>query len=1324
MVSEPLQGANQESEDQTSEGLGDASTEDKPSDNGSSTPDNEDAASKKVQLFPKHTQEISAITRSRFDYQTKPEDSAEIDGESNESEVENDPALELDEEETTTSGLFQRLLQLQAEASKEIEKEEAQSIGLGAGLGSLLGKIEEKELSDSDEFSTLSSEQSHDQNDAEPVTNSASSTLTGETEPIDIDLKSESAEMAVDELAEVNEVNQVDEVAKVVSEANVEADSVETQDEDTVSETAASVGQQHIEVDESPAQVDVEQVECPEQTHDTVEPITSVQEEVELPAEGDDDSAEQPNKADDDSHQQESSEQDANDEQIVQPDLEVEVDKIESTEEQAREPEFEGLEFEDVVPPSPKTVDDWIGDTAAEPPLSREEQEMIDELDSLSFDEPLGGLSASQAEPESMPDTDSDQIFLSREEREKIAKLGESVTEILPPAPTADARGRGTPPRSLIKRPPPSQPAGRPPAKALDAYADLESEFGDEPKATPEKRNLLSSKIAKPLSPGSVSPGSGAPGSGAQAPAPPPPGKPSTQEIQLSSFVGHKSKLTTALSGAGKGRLSAEPGEEHPTIESSAADLARLAPNAEVETDPFFQSSTGPLPAQFMANPELANPHRSQTQARQEGFIPQKNRDKVPSPTPVDDIAFEDVPAPPTLGGKLIDAPWKTVNKLPAITPDMLLKLNDKTGADDAPKQPNRLGSLGRTTGQWATEPGNLDDLAADEFMTSEMEIDEVELDEIPLDGESAPIIQNFQMFYQEFNSAYAHSGQHTNLEITPESAEEAYLRGNIQEACLAYHTVIERLEDSANPDLDQLVTWLETLADIYILLDDPESAASLYFKARQLKPEKSRRVQKYLACLLKLATKYEDERKSKEAEAVFVEMIKIAADELDENDILHQRINDSYVASSRRKAQSLTSYDDQCSTVRLRAIEKGDKFDATRKPRDIIHSKDASSIDTSAYRRPEFRKKLTVADIEFAAAKGAEQLGESPFIRMLNSLPVQIIMSIALLACGASIFVTLGIGEKHSPIHSGMKLGTYKTADQRRAMTFQKKKSTVWLQDGTSNGKGKFKTVANGDFADLWNLLPGHLKKETVFYTISNGIITDDAGRKLYDPEAPEFKVIAQMRHYANFAQWHYGKYHVYPDTTDNWLKAPGANFRYLNPVSGKSTYASIVPTQGASSKDLDAVVGSGQVYLGEPQPEPGRIACVVFDHVRFFIRGFDRDGKMICGDTPGQAYFIECSDGTNVTEAKEKEAAMVKAKRDKKRYRIVLCTRDPSIAGNYQAVTTIGPACLWLFLIVNLFIFGGMIAQRRKVSTYIVLSLLTAISLVGGWYYIGLSG
>lgn len=631
------------------------------------------------------------------------------------------------------------------------------------------------------------------------------------------------------------------------------------------------------------------------------------------------------------------------------------------------------------------------------------------------------------------------------------------------------------------------------------------------------------------------------------------------------------------------------------------------------------------------------------------------------------------------------------------------------------------LGSLQRTTTEsWIP--------AAQERSSTNWEIVP------PSDLETAPAksaqYSTGQNFSRVIHDELIHDDVLDDSLVTPQTAEAVFLKGDVTEGARQYHVLIEREESSATPNIADLVQWSEQLGDLYILMDEPASAVSFYYKARKLAQEpEPRRIQKYLSCLLKLSTRYEEEGNSQEAEKTYLEAIKVAGEELDEKDVLHQRINEAYVQHSKRKNENSSSshtaaIEEQCTTLRMRAVQGTDKsFSPTRKPnvKEIFEETKLEKADRAE--RNEKIRRATGSEIEFKAAKSMEELSGHPMMRVLNSIWVQVILGVMLIMCGLTCMVSLRMTEQIAPIPVKANLiGTYKTAEMLKVVEF-KKNNKVGIWDEGAISVGTYKAV-HGNTDDLLELLKGYLRSKTVFYTLdSSDLLQDEDGRALYTQNAPERKIIQQMWWYTGFATWHYKEKHCYLTTTQPWNRV-NPKFTYVNPFTGKPTFATITATQGAGNKLLPLVVASGQMYEGEPPPGPGAIRCVCFDKVRFFVRGFDRNGKMIQGREPGKAYVIELTDGENMTE-KYMRSINTKGKpgQGKTPLRVIVVTDNKELPTLFKSWTTIAPASILAYLFLSMAVtIIALVRKKDKLKWYHYLSTSTAVIIAIGWFAIAL--
>ncbi len=551
------------------------------------------------------------------------------------------------------------------------------------------------------------------------------------------------------------------------------------------------------------------------------------------------------------------------------------------------------------------------------------------------------------------------------------------------------------------------------------------------------------------------------------------------------------------------------------------------------------------------------------------------------------------------------------------------------------------------------------------------------------------------------------------DFEVALKQAHKLYFGGQLESARDHYSVLIQRLEERNEPDPRLLVECMTILADIHVLLDEPQEAVNVLEKAKRVKGGPSIKPEKYLSALLKLAAKYENQEAI--AEPIYLEAIKLAADELPKDDPLHERINDAYVQMSKRKLEKNRTVraDDVSSIMRTGAHESMLKRKPTREVAELS---------------AEFESKIKPPTIEMSVTKAVEEISDSTVMRALNSLPMQLILSLLLFACGACIFIVLKPFEQYKLPPLRVELSPkFQTVDGLKVIEFKGGK-TVSIYDEGIVEVGKYQLI-RGNIEDLFDLLRRHMRTRTVFCRVheepSQGkdftYLCDEEGRKLFPPEGPEQRVVKQMWWYAGFAQWHYKEKHCYPEKTEPWSKcAPG--FVYVNPMIGKPVYCTMSTASGAANKLIPNMMAAGAPFPREAAGRPGGINCVVFEKVRFFVRGFDRRGVLICGDKPDKAFYIECTDGLNLTQNYLKAFGDKPPKQgDTSPFRFIIVPEGKELPDHFNLICTYAPPILWCYFAISVLVsLIGFAAKRLRWYHYLTTILSTALLLA--WYCLGM--
>ncbi|MDZ4835586.1 MAG: hypothetical protein SGJ27_17565 [Candidatus Melainabacteria bacterium] len=337
-----------------------------------------------------------------------------------------------------------------------------------------------------------------------------------------------------------------------------------------------------------------------------------------------------------------------------------------------------------------------------------------------------------------------------------------------------------------------------------------------------------------------------------------------------------------------------------------------VRPTDENEDDEAVESQNSGSAADEIGNPvptdePTLSPNENDSELAPDVVTP----DAVTTPA-TSNADRNDHPSVPTSEDFEID---ETKNKIADTSADGLIE----TGTALSVPNPPRLGALQRTnTNVWT--PATQEKFRNNWNNVSTSEVDEASG---PSQFERG---QNFSRVLSD-DADLPNELLIDESMVTKETAEAMFLQGHITEACRQYLVLIERAESSLLPDVPQLVNWCEALTDLYILLDDLESAVSFYHKTRVLTSEREPRLtQKYISGLLKLSRRYDEHGQYADAERTCRTAILIAEKELDDDDILHHRIDEAYVQHTKCKTENSAGPDaaaieEQCTTLRMRAL-------------------------------------------------------------------------------------------------------------------------------------------------------------------------------------------------------------------------------------------------------------------------------------------------------------------------------------------------------------------------------------------------------------------
>jgi tetratricopeptide (TPR) repeat protein len=154
---------------------------------------------------------------------------------------------------------------------------------------------------------------------------------------------------------------------------------------------------------------------------------------------------------------------------------------------------------------------------------------------------------------------------------------------------------------------------------------------------------------------------------------------------------------------------------------------------------------------------------------------------------------------------------------------------------------------------------------------------------------------------------------------------------------------------------------------------------------------------------------------------------------------------------------------------------------------------------------------------------------------------------------------------------------------------------------------------------------------------------LTDSEGATLYPSDAPEWVIVNAMRRLAKATQRYYAHFHQYPSRLDAVL-AGAPNLAYKNPFTGETTVPVPGRNLGNSTQSLDdlalddyAQYQSGVSRLGLANDSvslgPGAVEFYRVNYSgqgdSFYIRGTDRNGRLLSSSDPSHAYVIVLTQG-----------------------------------------------------------------------------------------------
>lgn len=506
-------------------------------------------------------------------------------------------------------------------------------------------------------------------------------------------------------------------------------------------------------------------------------------------------------------------------------------------------------------------------------------------------------------------------------------------------------------------------------------------------------------------------------------------------------------------------------------------------------------------------------------------------------------------------------------------------------------------------------------------------------------------------------------------------SGDRALDGGDYHTARRSFEALVELLEANGFEHSGEALACMSKLGNIYYAEGDLKKARGLYSKlvlaSVALLGEKHRDVISQMFMLAKICDELGDHE---DAAALYSRVLTLADRFLKSNDPLKERIQTAYAASG-------------ASTTTLRQT-------MTLKADDIrtLAQQTQSAPDAT------LPAKLLKTD-QFTAS---------------------VVCSLVLII-GAVVWVlSLMSGSTSTDMTSIAKI------EQGSARTFNSTDGSISIQllqppEGvviTDTEKIPFKYLSvEPSLSSISNVLEGMFAPRESWVALDGTELTFDDGHSLYTNDSPEFRTIEQMTTLVASLNDRYQKKKSYPSKIDDWKKFHDVT--WINPATKKPTDPSLVTFSqytgneiifgGAKSEeDIRLFLASGQRWYKEPEPSPCAInCCAVFsgaklgdDYVadRFYMHGYDRNGRVLRGSRPGRYFYYVLHKGAATQASTDLMPVKTKVLEALANSRIYVYPKHASLLGIFPL--RLYSAFLWFTSIATLFLLWLLFDARRRLE------------------------
>lgn len=539
-------------------------------------------------------------------------------------------------------------------------------------------------------------------------------------------------------------------------------------------------------------------------------------------------------------------------------------------------------------------------------------------------------------------------------------------------------------------------------------------------------------------------------------------------------------------------------------------------------------------------------------------------------------------------------------------------------------------------------------------------------------------------------------------------NGDELFSEGRFEDAEKDYIRALELIGTLDVPTIDEEFKVLQNLGDIYLFLDQPDKAVELYECTKEDRFTSKVPASKYIAALIKLGATQEEKNCFNDAERQYRKAVEVAAEHLEKDDPILVRLNQACLDLARNRSTLMSRFS-STEVERIRVLAKQEAEVA------IMHRK----------------KKTTEAEIVQPELwkGGSKPTDDLPVVAPPSSKQRWLIASGVIGVIFIFAFATFlphGTVPAPSSGASDESIGNYSTVDGLKQIDLGSSGHAYYSHEGKTQD-ATYSFVGN-TIQDLIPLIPGHMRTAFAFFNSKNDTITDANGTRYYQDKAPELQLVKQMWKYATIAQGYRNEKNFYPERDDQWTISKD-KLTFLNPITHARDQAVIYSTMNESTDSpIRKSIADGELWKDQPVPGPGRITCNVFNSRMFFIRGYDRDGKVLTSSKPNTCFYIECSDGLDITkedlakppeEKKGAEAEKASAPPSNKKLRFIFAS-NPETEANFTLMLSAIPGALFCLMAATLAMWRYRVNKKVAGPFSLTAFVLSALLLLA-WLVVG---